>query len=419
VSTHPFFSVSSAPPVGRLARGDRSRLPFSRGWSGGWWIMRLRLCGEAAWASIARNLLIVFIVAHHALLLMGIVRTIEEAWLLGLRLNSPSATVATWAGALAWASLALVMSLRLRTALPELVTAAHDAADEEVRGDKLVPDEHPGLFDAVRDVARRVGAPAPDEIWITADARCFALEQRRFGVTTQRVLVLALGLPHLLVLSAAELQVIVAHELTHIRQKDTTLAVFFFRFSQSLRTYIDRANAARLGWLNPVAWIELTSYWLVQALIAPVQRRQEILADCLSAQVLGGDLARRTLLKDWLVTLQFASLVEKRLSDSQSRIMPDRRTLHQQFAEEWREISAAGREYLRQRLDEMEEESYWDSHPTLSSRLRAVAAYPNFGIQDHQPAMALLGDSDAMIRQLSEEMIGQLEGRANELAAAN
>jgi heat shock protein HtpX len=382
-------------------------------------MMHLRLCGEAVWASLARNLLIVFIVAHHALLLMAIVRAIQEAWLLGQGLNSPSVTAATWVGALAWVSLALVMSLRLRAALPELVTAAHDASDEEVEGYKLVADDHPRLFQIVRDVARRVGAPTPDEIWITADANCFALEQRRFGVTTQRAFVLALGLPHLLVLSVAELQMIVAHELAHIRQKDTTLAVFFFRFSQSLRTYIDRANEARLGWLNPVAWFELASYWLVQLLIAPVQRRQEILADCLSAQALGGDLARRTLLKDWLVTQQFASLVEQRLSDSQYAIMPDRRTLHQQFAEEWRDVSATGREYLRQRLDELEEESYWDSHPTLSSRLRAVAAYPNFGIQDHQPAMSLLGDSDALIRRLSDDMIGRLENWAKEFAAAN
>jgi Zn-dependent protease with chaperone function len=289
-----------------------------------------------------------------------------------------------------------------------LVTASYDASDEEADGTRLDPAKHVALCAVVEEVARMVGAPAPDEIWVSADARCFAFEKRDFGVITRRTLVLVLGLPHLLVLTAAELRVIVGHELAHIRQKDTTLAVFFYRFAESLRTYLEASRQAALGWLNPIAWCEWCSQWLFQALIAPVQRRQEIRADCRSAEVFGGDLARRTLIKDWLITSQFATLVEQRLDDSARGKPHDPRSLYQQFIEEWREVSPSGREYLRQRLDELEDESYWDSHPALNSRLRAVGVYPNFGIEDRRPAIGLLGETRELLKDLGDELADDL-----------
>lgn len=346
-------------------------------------------------------------------------RATEEVFFLGQGFELSFPTVSSWIFALAWATFSLLVAFRLQSALPGLVTASLDADDEDVTGTKLDEDGHPALFRAVREVARQVGAPMPNEIWITADARCFACEQRVFGVSTQRVLVLALGLPHLLVMSAAELQLIIGHELAHVRQKDTTLAVFFFRFAHSLETYLAGVEQAYLGSLNLIAWLERFSAWLFKVLIGPVQRRQEILADCVSARVFGGDLARRTLIKDWLVTTQFTTLMEKRVYESHNGLAAEPRTLHQQFVDEWREVSASGREYLRKRLDQVEQESYYDSHPALNSRLRAVAAYPNFGIQDHQPAMGLLGDSDALIRSLGAELTSQLQHSSTQLAVAS
>jgi len=119
-------------------------------------------------------------------------------------------------------------------------------------------------------------------------------------------------------------------------------------------------------------------------------------------------LARRTLIKDWLVTSQFASLVEQRLDDSASNKPEDRRSLYQQFVEEWREVSPSGREYLRQRLNELEDESYWDSHPALNSRLRAVADFPNFGIEDRRPAISLLDDPRELLQDLGDSLASDL-----------
>src|SRR5262245_55439431 len=216
------------------------------------------------WAWTARNLLILFIVSHHILLIGAMLGTIEWAIALASNLQSRPWDAGIWAGTAALGWLGWLLSVRLWSALPGLVTASYDSADDEAEGTCLDRTKHAALFAVIEEVARLVGAPVPDEICVSADARCFAFEQRDFGVTTRRTMVLVLGLPHLLILSAAELRVIVGHELAHIRQKDTTLAVFFFRFAESLRTYLDSSREAVLGWLNPVAWFEWGSQVLFQ-----------------------------------------------------------------------------------------------------------------------------------------------------------
>lgn len=403
-------SMPAVPPQPH-PRAERSPQPPAR--------PRFRLIETGAiWPWVARNLLVLFIVSHHILFVVAVLRAVEVAfWLAFFRQNQEWLPVDYGLAALL-VCLAFLVAMRLWSDLPALVTPWLDPDDQEVHGTRLNRENHPDLFRTVEEVAARVGAPIPDEIWISADARCFAFEQRDFAVSTKRTLILVLGLPHLLVMTAAELQVIVGHELAHFRQRDTTLAVFLFRFAQSLRNYLNDTRDHPLRWLNPVYGFEWASYNLFQLLIAPVLRRQEIKADCRSAEAFGGDLARRTLLKDWLVSSQFAALLQQRLEDSRSGRPADERTVYEQFVAEWREVSPTGREYLRQRLDELERESYWDTHPSLNRRLRAVAAYPNIGFEDGQPALNLLGDKHVLLRTLGDKLAAELNLFAHPMATA-
>jgi Zn-dependent protease with chaperone function len=240
----------------------------------------------------------------------------------------------------------------------------------------------------------------PDEIWALPEANCYAFEDRRFALRTKRKLVLALGLPQMLILTADELSVIVAHELAHVRQQDTTWAVFFFRFASLLDRSLSDAARHKWRWVNPTLWLEWISDKSFKAFFAPVQKGQEIQADCVSAELFGGDLARQTLLREWLVTNKFETLVNQRQEDSDSGKQLDTRTVYQQFLDEWQEISHNGQLYLRERLEELEQESYWDTHPALKHRLAAVSAYPNFGADSGQPASDLLGDIPALIHRM-------------------
>jgi Zn-dependent protease with chaperone function len=299
-------------------------------------------------------------------------------------------------------SFSVLLATRFCVVVAALLTSQHDAADDLTEGSKLDPHRHAALFEHVADVARRVGAPVPHEIWVSEEARCFAFEQRRFGLSTHRILVLVLGLPHLLILRADELAVIVGHELTHFRQRDTTLALFLFRFSQSLRASLAAVAAKPIFGLNPAIWLEWVSYQLFSLLFAPVQRGQEIAADCRSAEAFGGDVARRTLIREWFVASRFEAIVDQRLENASLGKDHDPRSIYDQFREEWQEVSAKAQQFLRERLEQVERPSYWDSHPTLKQRLDAVSAHPNFGTDPAGLASELICDIPELLQVLGQ-----------------
>ena len=357
---------------------------------------RARLAGLRT--GIFRGLLVLLILAHYVLLVVVLLRSIEVAWqVVG---KGPDATLSQWSLAIGLAGLALLVAERLWVALPGLVTPLYDQKEEWMRGTKLNRDMAPALFSRVTEVARRMGSPTPDEIWLLPEANCFAFEDRRFSISTHRKLVLALGLPQILILTEDELSVIVAHELAHVLQQDTTRAVFFYRFSHLLERSLGDASCHPWRWVNPTLWLEWVSDKAFKMLFAPVQKGQEILADCRSAAAFGGDLARQTLLRDWLVSNQFEALVNQRQEASDSGKQLDTRTVYQQFLDEWQEISHNGQLYLRERLEELEQESYWDTHPALRHRLAAVSAYPNFGADDGRPASGMLSDIPDLITRM-------------------
>jgi Zn-dependent protease with chaperone function len=349
-------------------------------------------------AGLLRVLLVLLITAHSMALFVFALRGADFAWAWA-RVHPPTfESVAIAAVCFAFTA---VLTIRFFLLTAALLTARHDSADMLVEGIRLDPQQHEALFQHVADVARRLGAPVPHEVWISEEARCFSFEQRKFGFSTHRILVLVLGLPHLMILRADELAVIVGHELVHLRQQDTTLALFFFRFSQFLETSLAAARRSPLLWLNPCIWLEWVSFQLFSLLIAPVQRGQEIVADCRSAEAFGGDVARRTLIREWFVSNRFEDLVDQRLKESRLGRDNDPRTIYEQFRDEWQEISSKAQQFLRDRLEELEPQSYWDSHPTLKERLNAVSAYPNFGTDPAGPVAELLNTMDSLLRQIS------------------
>jgi Zn-dependent protease with chaperone function len=317
-------------------------------------------------AGLLRVLLVLLITAHSMALFVFALRGADFAWAWA-RVHPPTfESVAIAAVCFAFTA---VLTIRFFLLTAALLTARHDSADMLVEGIRLDPQQHEALFQHVADVARRLGAPVPHEVWISEEARCFSFEQRKFGFSTHRILVLVLGLPHLMILRADELAVIVGHELVHLRQQDTTLALFFFRFSQFLETSLAAARRSPLLWLNPCIWLEWVSF--------------------------------RTLIREWFVSNRFEDLVDQRLKESRLGRDNDPRTIYEQFRDEWQEISSKAQQFLRDRLEELEPQSYWDSHPTLKERLNAVSAYPNFGTDPAGPVAELLNTMDSLLRQIS------------------
>lgn len=287
-----------------------------------------------------------------------------------------------------------------------LVTSQHDDANTEVDGVPLAREEHPELYSAVGEVARRVGAPAPDEILVTHQAECYVTERRNFAVLTDRRLVLVVGLPHLCVLSVAEMQVILAHELAHFRRGDTSLGVFAFRFLESLRAATAECGSRRRRWFDPLHMVARLYFHLFLFLSAPIRRFQELRADGFSAVAYGGDLASRTLLKEWHLALQFDGAVASFEPEEDSSDDGPALTVFDWFSRDWRGLSEEGQAYLERRLSEEERPTFSDSHPTTAARIAALRGYGSVAPSDSRPARQLVPNIRYLKRQLHDRVFG-------------
>ncbi len=257
-----------------------------------------------------------------------------------------------------------------------LVTPLWETHDHD--GDILLEVGDYGLlYQVVADVALRVEAPIPDEIRVTHMPECYVTECRVFSIAPARKLVLVLGMPQLTVFTLDELQVTLAHEFAHFRRGDTRTGVFAQRFLNALRWTWHELGRRPCWWLNPL-WLYARLYAILFMVVSsPIRRAQELHADDLSARVFGGELAAQTLLKEWLIAHQFdAAVATYRTQVANDDPCADVPNVFQWFGDAWRELSPAGQEYLMRRLAEVEAPTFWDSHPSTSSRIGVMRRHP-------------------------------------------
>jgi Zn-dependent protease with chaperone function len=282
-----------------------------------------------------------------------------------------------------------------------LITRRYDTAPETTAGISLARESYPELWETVDAVAGRVKASAPHEVRVIPDAVCFVAERRRFSFPIQRDLVLAIGMPQLTVLTVTELQVILAHELAHLHC-DTELMVFVFRFVESLRDAQENLGSKLWRFANPIYRYCKFYYKLFLMLVAPIQRRQELLADQWSAAVYGGETAAQTLLKDWLVTNEFEQLFEWYAAERRSGRPPV--NIFQRFAERWHDYRHSALAYLERRLAQEEKSSFSDSHPTMATRLLAMRQFPPREPPQVRPADSLVPNIEVLQDRLHKLM---------------
>ena len=301
---------------------------------------------------------------------------------------------------LAIATVMITLALQLWQGLRGLVTRMHEGSGDAGSGVVLARNQCPDLYRTVAEVGVGINAPLPAEIRVTDRAECYVCEERKFGVHTHRRLVLVLGLPHLAVLSVAELKAILAHELAHFRSGDTTFGIFIYRFLESLRVTQQKREHRWWSWVDPIYWLSKSTFHLFLVMVTPIRQYQELRADCTSASYCGGELAARTLLKEWLLSHQFdvaAAEFRQRQQDNAPCAEPN---AFRYFTARWLEFSVAGCDYLERRLSEEEQPGYLDSHPTTQARLAIMRRFPARKIRFAIPARCLLNDFNAIEQQL-------------------
>lgn len=312
-------------------------------------------------------------------------------------------TAARLTGTIAVAAFSCHLARHIWRASTGLLSGRNGVEPDEIEGVPLGRGDYTALYEIVCEVSRRVGASLPDEIRLTHRAECCALESRVFSIKTRRQLVVGLGLPLMAVLTVSELKVILAHELGHISLGDTRLEVFVSRFLDFLRSEVSGAQP-KWRWCDPLYWLSCITFHVLMRLLAPMRRWHELRADCLSAAAYGGELAARTLLKDWMVVHEFSRIAASHFTTEPPADLHGP-NVFRRFVERWQEFSHAGQDYLERRLQQEERPMFWDTHPTVAQRVQAMRRFGKQEPPDSRPVRGLLPDFDRLSLQLQDQML--------------
>ncbi len=359
--------------------------------------------------SVYTLVLVALIFVYYMFLMLLAAFVIRTAF----RLSSADQLLQTIAIDAAAIAVAFRIGLHILRSAHALVTAKAEGNVDLAGHYVIQPEKSRTLVEAVGSVADQVQAKMPDEIRITPQAECYVLELRRFSLWAKRKVILVLGLPHISILTLDELRVVLAHELAHLSNGDTRLAVFVFRFQRYLTIVLE--TLAKKWWhlIDPIYWYASTYRILFLAIASPLYRILELRADYVSARVYGAEAAVNTLLKEWMLSTLFDSAVATHQHDDGAVGGRPHPNIFREFAYDWSDFSSAGTEYLERRLVEEEEKfsySHWDSHPLMKQRIRAMREQcgPTQETQataDAMPARILLGDE---LTQIEDELHDRL-----------
>ncbi|WIX81215.1 M48 family metallopeptidase [Amycolatopsis carbonis] len=157
-----------------------------------------------------------------------------------------------------------------------------------VHGLGVTPEEQPGLWGLVRELADEVGTRAPDEIILIPEANAGVQDKTRLLRRPHRQLVL--GAQLLIAFRLDQLRAVLGHELAHYDNGDTWFATATYREHRSLgRTVADLDHAQGLDWfVRPLLQSYAKLYFTVSA---RVRRDAEFAADLGSVRLAGTSAA--------------------------------------------------------------------------------------------------------------------------------
>ncbi len=248
-------------------------------------------------------------------------------------------------------------------------------------------DEHPRLRALVQDVATRVGARAPDALYLFHAANAFA------GVKRPRILArkestVGIGLPLLAVLTSDEARAVVAHEMGHHVAGDLRLGPWVHRTRNAIQRATERLEGSSF-WLH-LPFIAYADFFMKMSV--RVSRAQELQADAVSANVTGPEVTASALRKIEALSLVWDSYFALEVLPllSKGRNPP----LLEGF-ERYREAGEIAATPAFEALETAREQSKHsrddDTHPPLEERLAALGE-PSAVSMRGANALALLDD---------------------------
>lgn len=256
----------------------------------------------------------------------------------------------------------------------------------------------PHLWATVDELARVVGTRSPDEIYLVPEVNAAVEERSRLMGLVGGRRYLYVGMPLLISFNVAQLRSVLAHELGHYSGRHTRLAAVSYRGRLALGRTI-----GHIGSGNVAGWV-FRGYGRLYIMVQnAVSRRQELEADLASVRVAGRAAAASALREVHVLAAAFGFYTNRYVGPGLAAgYAPD-------------DLFAGFGELLRARADEIAElrdqepeaqESRWDTHPPLGTRLAAITAAPESPVPvDNRPAWALIPDPAGAGRALQQRIL--------------
>ena len=356
------------------ARQSRDRLPA---------LFRQAVRATGIGAALLGLALSVLVTGSLALLMAVFVERIWVGFLLGILLLGGYAALRTAATALAWGK----------------------PLEHQEIAVSLTRAQAPALWRLVDEVARTVGTAPPDNLVLTPEPNCYAIEvpvilpnQRVKGRT------LCLSLPLLHLWDERELRAVVAHELAHFHGEDTRYSREYApalraaaEALETLRATLDRdARAVAVLPLLPIFSFTVERFTLATAAHS---REREFAADGVAARVAGALPFATALLKVAVAPPAWSLYLERAVENGATDPPPAG------AAVAWLAAQAMQTPQPPDWLARERTAHPVDTHPPLHARLDALgvdlAQAWRATVPAAVPAAALVGPVDAIDRDLT------------------
>jgi Zn-dependent protease with chaperone function len=300
----------------------------------------------------------------------------------------------------ALAVLTVVVILSIARGLASMVRRPPEPDDEI----EIPQSAEPKLHDRVRAIADVVGTRPPDRIVATADVNAYVREFGPLMGLIRGTRTLAIGMPLVEVLTVAQLEAVLAHELGHLAGGDTRLGPLAYRTDQAAQRMIVSLRGRALASV-------FVAYWrFMHKVSAGVRRGQELIADRAAVRVAGRQAAADALHRVEITGRTEALYREAYLLPLlQSECRP-------------RDLAGGLRQLLRdpRRVEELrsdpafEEQAVdpWASHPPTDQRIARVAELADAvaAAADDRPARVLWHDPERWAQLAHERWLDLVTG---------
>ncbi|MFF1609611.1 M48 family metalloprotease [Amycolatopsis sp. NPDC058278] len=290
-----------------------------------------------------------------------------------------------------------ILAVPVSFALLKALFSIERARGEDLPGVPVTPEDQPGLWALVRELADAVGTRPPDAITLISEVNAGVRERTGWLGLRVRRREMFIGAQLLAGLRHDQLRALLGHELAHYTNRDTRLAGLTYRGRRSIEKALTGLGGD--GWFQGL--IRKLFVWYAKlyfSVSAAVCRRQELAADAASARLAGTAAATSALREVAALDVAWTFYLDCYVSLGwDAGYLPDR------LAAGFRSLLAD--DERSGELDEVRrnppdrETSRYDTHPATADRIAALEALPPAPVRPDgaHPASEILRDPAATL----------------------